>query len=840
MKRAVLEIVANKENLDGPWAFDHILIVLHKIFEKHHRKHAHPNENFSFEITKIANVIRFFITTPEKYKEFVKNQIFAHYTGIEIYEVEDYLAHIPNDKIQIGKVELTRHSLFPIKTFTEVQEEWTKTIIDPFSSITSALSNFSQTSLNTVQIVFTPIDDHHWKHDVEHKVEILTSKYPKFLKTLFLSKYYKILSLVFFPFRASYLLFTYLFFRDFWGHSTDHWHDEHAHASKDSHGWGHDSHAHIDDHIGEVKHLGVLKKVSQSGYSVNINIIHASDDKYTAFLPIREIYATLSVYASFGNNSFRLKKLTNDEMEIEKIKKRAQWRRDEFILSSKELAWLVHLPTMYVKTPSIRWVTSRTFEPPVNLPIIAKDAVNGGPVLDNVLTPIGTTNFRGTEIPFGIWPDDRRRHMYIIGKTGMGKSTLLENMIVDDMRKGRGLAVIDPHGDLAEWVIGYIPKNRTNHTIIFDPSDKEWPIAFNMLEDIDPELRPLIASGLIWIFKKIFWESWGPRLEHILRNTIMALLESPNSTLISIPLMLTSEVFRSKVVSRITDPVVKKFWTGEFAQFSPSQRIEAINPILNKVGQFLSSPLLRNVLGQPKNSFSLRWAMDNGKIIIVNLSKGKIGEDASSLLGAMIITKFQLEAMSRANIVEKERKDFYLYVDEFQNFATDSFATILSEARKYKLNLVMANQYIDQMTETVRGAVFWNVWSLVSFQVWIHDAQILKDVLGGTMTEQDLVNIPKYSAYLKLLIDGMPSPIFSAHTFPPNKKDEEEFHTRYQKILTVSREKYCTERKVVVEKIGKMLQEIEEKEKELEKKKEEYKKQKEEEKKKGRRENEWL
>ena len=314
---------------------------------------------------------------------------------------------------------------------------------------------------------------------------------------------------------------------------------------------------------------------------------------------------------------------------------------------------------------------------------------------------------------FGIWPNDRRRHMYILWKTGMWKSTLLENMIIDDIRKWRWVAVIDPHGDLAEAVIWFIPKSRTNQTIIFDPSDTSWPIAFNMLEDISPEHRPLVASGLVWIFKKIFWDSWGPRLEHILRNTILALLEYPNSTLISIPLMLTSEVFRNKVVEKIKDPVVKKFWTWEFAKMAPNQRSEAVWPILNKVWQFLSSSILRNVLWQPKNSFSLRWAMDNQKIVIVNLSKWKIGEDASALLWAMLVTKFQMEAMSRADIAESKRVDFYLYVDEFQNFATDSFATILSEARKYKLNLVMANQYIDQMQESVRWAVFWNVWSIV-------------------------------------------------------------------------------------------------------------------------------
>ncbi|QFR39783.1 DUF87 domain-containing protein [Candidatus Gracilibacteria bacterium 28_42_T64] len=424
---------------------------------------------------------------------------------------------------------------------------------------------------------------------------------------------------------------------------------------------------------------------------------------------------------------------------------------------------------------------------------------------------------------FGMGPSDRRRHVYVIGKTGMGKSTLLENMIIDDINKGRGVAVIDPHGDLAEAVIGHIPKSRTNQTIIFDPSDRDWPIAFNMLDDVSPEQRPLVASGLVGIFKKIFGDSWGPRLEHILRNTILALVEYPNSTLMSIPLMLTSDVFRGKVVNKITDPVVKKFWTGEFAKMAPNQKVEAAGPILNKVGQFLSSTILRNILGQPKNSFSVRWAMDNNKIIIVNLSKGKIGEDASALLGAMMVTKFQMDAMSRADIPEHEREDFYLYVDEFQNFATDSFATILSEARKYKLNLVMANQYIDQMQESVRGAVFGNVGSLVSFQVGYHDSMILKEVLAGEVSEEDLMNLSKYKIYLKQLIDGMPSPIFSAGTFAPYPKDDEAFIKRYKKILSVSREKYSKDRKMVEGKINKTMNDLEKQELAWEKKKEDYK-----------------
>ena len=351
-----------------------------------------------------------------------------------------------------------------------------------------------------------------------------------------------------------------------------------------------------------------------------------------------------------------------------------------------------------------------------------------------------------------------------------------------------------------------------------------------MLEDISEDQRSFVASGLVGIFKRIFWESWGPRLEHTLRNTVLALMEYPNTTLVSIPLMLTSEVYRNKVVNKITDPVVKKFWTHEYGKLTPQQRSETAGPILNKVGQFLSSTILRNVLGQPKNSFSLRWAMDNKKIIIVNLSKWKIWEDASSLLWAMMVTKFQLDAMSRADIPEEKRVDYYLYVDEFQNFATDSFWTILSEARKYKLNLVMANQYIDQMTETVRWAVFWNVWTLVSFQVGHHDSAILADAFSGDIEAEDLMNQKKYTIYMKQLIDGMPSPIFSASTFPPHAKDPEEFAERYEKILQVSRERYCKPRKLVVEKINKSMEDIEKAEEQWEKKKEEFKQKKEDEK----------
>ncbi|MDD2907070.1 MAG: DUF87 domain-containing protein [Candidatus Gracilibacteria bacterium] len=810
MELKVLEILVDRNNLKGPGVFEHILIILHRVFEDFSKKtmfsKLSKQPTFSFEITKVGNRIRFFIVAPKKYANFLSNQIYAHYNNVEILEVSDYLKNIPSSKIQIGKVGLDKHSFYPIKSFTELQEEASKDIVDPFSSITSALSRTGIYTLNTFQVNFTPVKNGFWKRDSEKIIKVITSKYPDFIKKILLSKYLIILKILVFPFVFLLKLIS-LFTKNS---------DEGTEVKEENDG---------DSDEGVNKYL--KNKLSLSGYNTSINIIHAGEEFLEGKGTIREIFSTLEVFSYFGLNSFNLDEIVSGEEAVNIVKNREVTGNN--ILSTNELSGLVHLPTSYVKTPQINWVSSRAFEPPSNLPIVDPD-LNDEIKPESDLTPIGKTNFRGTNMSFGIGANDRRRHMYVLGKTGMGKSTLLENMIIDDIRKGRGVAVIDPHGDLAEAVIGFIPKSRTNQTIIFDPSDTEWPIAFNMLEDISPEQRPLVASGLVGIFKKIFGESWGPRLEYILRNTILALLEYSNTTLVSIPLMLTSEVYRNKVVAKIKDPVVKKFWTGEFAKMAPNQRQEAIGPILNKVGQFLSSTILRNVLGQPKNSFSLRWAMDNEKIIIINLSKGKIGEDASALLGAMLVTKFQMEAMSRADIAESKRKDFYLYVDEFQNFATDSFATILSEARKYKLNLVMANQYIDQMQESVRGAVFGNVGSIVSFQVGYHDATILKEVLTGEILEDDLMNLKKYNIYTKQLIDGMPSPVFSASTFSPNVKQEDVFAKRYEKILTVSREKYSKPKKQVEERIFKTIDDIDQQEQAWDKKKQEYKEQEKEEK----------
>jgi len=422
----------------------------------------------------------------------------------------------------------------------------------------------------------------------------------------------------------------------------------------------------------------------------------------------------------------------------------------------------------------------------------------------NKMLVLGETSFRNRNRQFGIKADDRRRHCYIIGKTGVGKTTLIENMVIQDIQNGRGMALVDPHGDPAENVINYIPNNRVNDIVNFDPSDTEFPVAFNVLETVDPsdpsfdQEKSLVSSGLIGVFKKIWADSWGPRLEYILRNTILALLDSPGNTLLGIPRIYVDKKFRKEIVDNVKDPVVRSFWVDEFANYNEKFRSEAIAPIQNKVGQFLSSSIIRNIVGQPKSTIDLQDIMDNRKILIMNLSKGKIGEDNASLLGAMMITKIQLTAMARARIPEQERKDFYLYVDEFQNFATESFATILSEARKYRLNLIIAHQYITQMAEEVRDAVFGNLGTIMTFRVGAFDAEFMEPEFLPTFEQTDLVNLPNYNAYIRLMIDGVTSKPFSMRCLRPSG-------VRYdnrEKVLRVSRERFGRPKEVVEEKIS--------------------------------------
>lgn len=452
------------------------------------------------------------------------------------------------------------------------------------------------------------------------------------------------------------------------------------------------------------------------------------------------------------------------------------------MMSSKEIATLYHFPNAD-HTPHVVHVLARKAEPPMDLP---KEGTPG-------ISLFGATNYHNNKVPFGIKRADRRRHLYCVGKSGSGKSKLLEMLIRDDIMNGKGVAVLDPHGDLVDNVLRYVPEERLKDVIVFDPSDTEFPIAFNPLESVDDAFKMQITIGFIDIFKKLFGSNWSDRLEHVLRYTTLALLDSPDTTVLSILKMLTDKNYRQKIVSRIEDSVVKNFWVSEFAGWSEKFDAEAITPLLNKVGQLVSTNMIRNIIGQPHNKFNIREVMDGQKILLMKVSKGLLGEENSGLIGAMIITKMYQAAMQRADMKEEDRKDFYFYIDEFQNFATDTFAEILSEARKYRLNLTIAHQYMGQLNEVVQKTVFGNVGSMISFRVGADDAAVLASEYNPVFTERDIINLGVREFYTKMSIDGEIREAFSGRTLDAPKVSQD----FTQKIIEHSRQQYCASKEQV-------------------------------------------
>lgn len=429
---------------------------------------------------------------------------------------------------------------------------------------------------------------------------------------------------------------------------------------------------------------------------------------------------------------------------------------------------------------------------------------------ENDILYIGKSNFRGSDKIFGIKNKDRFQHLYVIGQTGTGKTTFLRNLAIQDIEAGRGMAVVDPHGEFVESLLAAIPENRLGDVIYFNPIDTDYPIGFNILEVKNPDHKHLVSSGLMSIFTKIWANVWSARMEYILNNTVLALLDTPGTTLLGIPRMLVDKIYRQSIIDKCKDPVVRSYWINEYEQYQERFRTEAIAPIQNKVGQFLATHLVRNIVGQPKSTLNIEDIMNSGKILLVNVSKGLIGEDNSALLGAMLITKIQLSAMERVRIPESERRDFLLYVDEFQNFATDSFASVLSEARKYRLGLTIAHQYIGQLismqaggagvSTKVRDAIFGNVGTMITFRVGATDAEFLETQFAPDVIAQDFVNLPNYNIYMRLMVDGFSSRAFSAVTLPP--LDLQATPQQIKHIIENSRKNYSRSRAAVEQEIA--------------------------------------
>jgi hypothetical protein len=530
----------------------------------------------------------------------------------------------------------------------------------------------------------------------------------------------------------------------------------------------------------------IQTKSSQVGFTSAIRIIAVAPTPDRAKSLLHTVGGTFGVYALGEGNSLVLVEPAfwqKKKLEQAFVSRSAALTPRNHIFSIAELATLWHPPGLALSMiKNIAWGARLTGEAPENLPVSTENEEE-----KKRINFFARTEFKNRTVTFGIKKDDRRKHVYMIGKTGTGKSTVIANMVINDMRNGEGVAVIDPHGDLCDILLDYVPSFRINDVAYLDPSDIEYPFHLNPLEVKNTAFRELVASGIVSIFYKLYHYSWGPRLEYILRNAILSLLSVPESTLLQVPEILTNDNYRAKIIEKLTDQVLKNFWVNEFNKMSPQLRSEAISPILNKVGQFLTSQTIRNIVGSPVSTVDLEYMMNEGKIVIVNLSQGKLGEDSSALLGSMIITKLQLAAMNRVYVAEGQRRDFYLYVDEFQNFATNSFVKILSEARKYRLDLMLANQYIGQIDEEVQKAIFGNVGSLISFGVGAGDARMLVKEFGEKYKEEELVGLGNYQTILKLSIDNHTSTPFAAITLPlPRSRNQNR-----EKVIRSSRERYA-------------------------------------------------
>ncbi len=762
-KYVLLAIYVPKENEKGPVAAEMMFASLHGIYKPTKKRFfkGELQEHISFEIASTNGRIGFFIWVPEHLKDFVEGQIYAQYPDVEIEQVKDY-TEIDLEKKQVIGTELVlnKADFFPIKTFLDFE-------VDPLASITSVLGKLKENEEQIwIQMLVRPTGEEWQKKGLNYIDTIKAGGNPEaFGIGTFVGFLGKILGEI-----TSLIA---------------------PGPPKE------DSPAPVQLSSSQETQLTAIEEnVARIGFETKIRIACISKKGQVVNPHLQSIIGTFKQFSTANLNGFKSDKTYSGADFLQQYKSRL-FSNPGFVLNTDELASIFHLPTINVETPTIAWTRSKKGEPPDNSPIEGK-------VSPNELSLFAETNFRHIKQKFGIKNEDRSKHMYFIGKTGMGKSNVLKNMAISDIRSGKGIGVVDPHGDLIEEILDFIPSERMNDVIVFDPSDRKNPIAFNPLESVDPDYKGLVCSGLISIFQKIWAYSWGPRLEHILRNTLLALLDYPDSTMLSVNRMFVDKSFRKQVVKKITDLEVKRFWTQEFPGYQSNPRLvtEAISPIQNKVGQFLSSATIRNIIGQPKSTIDMRDVIDSGKILLIKLSQGAIGEDNSSLLGAMMISKLQLAAMSRVDTTQAERKDFYLYVDEFQNFATESFAKILSEARKYGLNLTVANQYIAQMSEEVRDAVFGNIGTLVCFRVGAADAQFLAKEFLPVFDETDIVNLNKFSIYLKLAIDGVTSPAFSADTLPPIKGENK----NKEKVINLSRERYSSSKDIVEEKIARMMQ----------------------------------
>ncbi|MBI2552829.1 type IV secretory system conjugative DNA transfer family protein [Candidatus Uhrbacteria bacterium] len=725
----------------------------------HAQRHLKPwflgrSDLFSFEIVVKDGLIYFYIATQQKFKNFLADQIHGLYPNAQVEEIEDYNIFKPRCAIAGGYITLKHHTLFPLKTYRKLEA-------DPLDGILNALTRIEKGDAAVIQYIARSARRRWRKYGVKVAIEMQKGK----------TTHEAMASISSWRGLAK-------FFRT---------------KKKGPQGMPQEEASkRFLSSMEQEQQKAIQEKASKAGLDLNIRIVTASGSAQQATHYLKDIMGAFNQYNAYEyGNQFSKSYPRITYFLARDFIYRAFRERRRVTVGAEELASLWHLPLPTTETPNINWLLARKLPAPVNAP-------NEGLVL-------GYNRYRGIDKVTRIKREDRRRHLYIIGKSGVGKSVLIQNMAIQDITSGEGVCVVDPHGDLIEGILGAVPKERLDDVILFDPSDTERPVGLNMLEAAEEAQKDFAVQEMIAIFYKLFPpEMIGPMFEHNMRNAMLTLMSDPNEngTIAEIPRMFSDPEYQKYWVAKLRDPVVRAYWEKEVAKTSDFHKSEMLGYLISKVGRFVENAMMRNIIGQQNSGFNIREVMDHKKILLVNLAKGKVGEVNANLLGLIIVSKLQMAALGRADLPEEERHDFYLYIDEFQNFITDSIATILSEARKYRLDLIIAHQYMGQLTAgkegggqdtRIRDAVLGNAGTMASFRIGIEDAEVIAKEFAPLVSEYDLINAEKFTAYLKLLIDNQASKAFTLHTYPPIKGDSR----IAEAIKQLSRLKYGRDRSIV-------------------------------------------
>jgi len=777
----ILEVLISRHDEDqtdvtmASLAAENMFSALHGLL---HEAPKHQ-ESISFEIVSSGTFgIKFYVVVPRNILKFVEGQIYAQFPTATIRVAEDYVdrSTTADSNYELANLKFTRPNFFALKAFRDFET-------DPLSSFTSAISNLGPSDEVWYQVVIRPIADI-WQEDgLEYVNAVREGLDPEGTPGV-LSSGLGTLKEEIITILGRIVTGAFSYYES----------EEGGFKQKSG------SLVRLTP-TQELEIRSIENKLARVGFEATIRIFSGSSDPNRVQTNLRSILASVRQYYASGSNTFTSEVERSREKALTKYKKRGIDEGSKILLSSEELATIYHFPSGNIDTPDISWSYSRKSEPPASLPL-------------NDCVYIADTMFRSKKVRFGLsnkhnGGEDRLRHMYVIGKSGVGKSTLFESMISQDIVNGEGVCMLDPHGETIDKVLERIPDHRKEDVVYIDPSDTERPIGLNLLEVQDTSQKNLMASGLLAAIKHHFDYSWGPRLEYLLNYCLLTLIDVPGTTMLGITRLLEDKNYRNYILHWVKDPVVVRFWEKEYKEMMGNQRLvtEAIAPIQNKVNRFLASTTIRNILGQAKSTIDIWDIMQNRKILLINLSKGKIGADNADLLGALIVSRIQFYALQRSRIKDSERTPFYLYVDEFQNFSTGSFEEILSESRKYKLGLYLTHQFTAQLPEEILNSVLGNVGTIINFSSGATDAQLMEKEFMPYFTAGDIVTLERFYMYIRLMIDGMSSLPFSARILTPWEHSDflPKKTQNKEEVLRLSREKYGVPKEYVEEKIYKWV-----------------------------------